>query len=356
MSGSPPKPPGGSPQPTVVPGAPRWVGDHDTFAPIFQGPRTDISMSVNAVSHNVSKYRNEVNGIVPGYQGHVPRSRDQFGESAVGGLKPDAWNGQRHMGASVGHYVNAQGQSELTQDEKKHQAEEDRFANYRDRNGGVMANYAGHRPGARGVEARSAFSQVVRPGKPASQQFNDTADYTGKAGNSAATTGTQDSYRKQVGGIVPGYKGFVPGAIDKAGGSHYGGVAGVDRTTGLNMNRARVDGDGDFFGLEQKGHGRDHKEQHTAGAVKSGYAGHLPGARDTWGQTHYESINMGADGRLHGRERFVNDGGARPGCLDLSRPLAPTLLGQPLIRLACCLACCLATRALSCDPCPSCSR
>ena len=46
----------------------------------------------------------------------------------------------------------------------------------------------------------------------------------------------------------------------------------------------------------------------AAGAVKSGYAGHLPGARDTWGITHYESINMGADGRLHGRERFVNDG------------------------------------------------
>ena len=44
---------------------------------------------------------NEVNGIVPGYQGHVPRSRDQFGESAVGGLKPDAWNGQRRMGAAV---------------------------------------------------------------------------------------------------------------------------------------------------------------------------------------------------------------------------------------------------------------
>ena len=44
-----------------------------------------------------------------------------------------------------------------------------------------------------------------------------------------------------------------------------------------------MDEDGDFYGLNQKGHGRDHKECTTAGGIKSGYAGHLPGARDTWG-------------------------------------------------------------------------
>ena len=48
----------------------------------------------------------------------------------------------------------------------------------------------------------------------------------------------------------------------------------------------------------------------SAMRVKSGYAGHLPGARDTWGMTHYDTINMGADGRLHGRSRFVHDGNA----------------------------------------------
>lgn len=296
-------------EPVPVPGAPRWPGrDHDEFKPIFQGPRTDISMSVDAVSHGVKKYRNEVGGIVPGYQGHVPRARDQFGESAVGGLQPDPWSGHRHNGPAVGHYVNAQGQTELMKDEKKWQHEEKRFEAYKERNGGVMANYAGHRPGARAVEATSAYSVVSRPGKPGSFEFNDTADFTGKSGNSQATTGQKDSYRAQVGGVVPGYKGFVPGAIDKAGGSHFGGIKGVDTKTGLQTNKYKVDEEGDFYGLEQKGHGRDHKEQHTAGAVKSGYAGHLPGARDTWGVTHYESINLGADGRLHGRERFVNDG------------------------------------------------
>jgi len=264
-------------------------------------------MACNPVSYNVREYKDEVKGIVPGYAGHVPRARDQFGESSVGGLKPDPWSDQRARGAALGHNVNAQGQTELMTDEKLQQQEEARFANYEKRNGGVMPNYAGHRPGARGVEARSAFSTVSRPGKASSAVFNDTADFTGQSGNSLSTTGQQDSYRKQVNGIVPGYKGFVPGAIDKCGGSHYGGVAGVGKD-GLNTVAAKLDADGDFYGLEQKGHGRDYKETMTAGGVKSGYAGHLPGARDTWGITHYDTINMSADGQLRGRERFVNDG------------------------------------------------
>jgi len=301
MSGSPPN---------IVPGAPRWPGEpgaHSKFKPIFTGKTTETSMSNNPVSYQVREYKEEVNGIVPGYAGHVPRSRDQYGESAVGGLKPDPWNAQRHMGAAVGHNVNAQGQTELTKDEKLFQKEEIRFADYEARNAGVMPNYAGHRPGARGVEARSAFSSPSRPGKPPSGEFNDTADFTGKAGNSQSTTGSQDSYRKQVNGILPGYKGFVPGAIDKHGGSHYGGLLGVGKD-GLQTSAAKLDADGDYYGLEQKGHGRDHKESMTAGGIKSGYAGHLPGARDTWGMTHYDTINMSADGQLRGKERFVLDG------------------------------------------------
>ena len=58
------------------------------------------------------------------------------------------------MGPAVGHYINPQGQNELMADEQKHQKEELRFADYERRNGGVMPNYAGHRPGARAVEVR----------------------------------------------------------------------------------------------------------------------------------------------------------------------------------------------------------
>ena len=43
----------------------------------------------------------------------------------------------------------------------------------------------------------------------------------------------------RVNGIVPGYKGFVPGAIDKHGGSHFGGVKGVG-ADGLNTIAAKV--------------------------------------------------------------------------------------------------------------------
>jgi len=107
--------------------------------------------------------------------------------------------------------------------------------------------------------------------------------------------------------VLPGYKGFVPGAIDKHGGSHFGGVRGVGKN-GLNTIKAKMDEDGDYYGLGQKGHGRDHKEHTTGGGVKSGYAGHLPGARDTWGMTHYDTIHMTADGQLLGHAEFANDG------------------------------------------------
>lgn len=69
---------------------------------------------------------------------------------------------------------------------------------------------------------------------------------------SAHTTGAQDSYRKQVGGVLPGYAGFVPGSIDKHGGSHFGGVRGVGKD-GLNTIKVKMDEDGDFYGLNQKG-------------------------------------------------------------------------------------------------------
>jgi len=318
MNGSPPRSVAAMHKeaPVDVPGNAQWPPHYKTFSPVFQGPRTETSMSNDHTSvDEVDKYRNEVNGIVPGYQGHVPRARDQYGESAVGGLKPTAWAGTRHMGAAKGHSMNNHGQNELLKDEAIYQKEEERFDAYDKRNGGVMPNYAGHRPGARAVEATSAFGKWKKAdgdahgigGRPSSWQFNDTADFTGLAGNSQQTTGSKESYRQSVNGVLPGYKGFVPGAIDKCGGSHFGGVSGVDKNTGLNTKSAKLDEDGDFYGLEQKGHGRDHKEHTTGGGVKAGYAGHLPGARDTWGMTHYDTINMDRFGRLRGKSEFVND-------------------------------------------------
>ena len=297
-------------------GAPKWPGHYESFSSVHQGPRTEKSMSLGHQSLEIHKYRSEVKGIVPGYAGHVPRARDQYGESAVGGMQPTAWGNTRHMGSAEGHSVNPYGQNELLADEKKWQKEEERFRSYDNRNGGVMPNYAGHRPGARAVEATSAFGKWRAAdgapggigGKVSSWQLNDTADFTGLSGNSESTTGSKISYRAQVGGVLPGYQGFVPGSINKCGGSHYGGVSGWSKEDGLNHKAIKVDEDGDFYGLEQKGHGRDHKETTTAGGVKSGYAGHLPGARDTWGMTHYDTINMDANGVLRGKPEYVSDG------------------------------------------------
>ena len=43
-------------------------------------------------------------GVVPGYAGHVPRARDTFGSTHVGGLAPEPHVGaHKKMGAMAGH-------------------------------------------------------------------------------------------------------------------------------------------------------------------------------------------------------------------------------------------------------------
>ena len=50
-------------------------------------------------------------GVVPGYQGHVPRARDTFGSTATGGLAPDIHVGaHKKMGCMTGHESQGYGQ------------------------------------------------------------------------------------------------------------------------------------------------------------------------------------------------------------------------------------------------------
>lgn len=255
--------------------APVWPKGYEDY---FFGDRSfyretsDKTMSLtHGSSSEVDPYKKAVNGIVPGYTGHVPRGRDTFGVSAVGGLEPSPWANTRHMGAAVGHARTDKGQNELMSWELPHQEGEERFASFHSAHGGVMPGFAGHRPGARDVEAKTAFGQGSQTdarlgaGKVASWQLNDTADLGTTGGIETAAAA---DYRKRVNGLVPGYKGFVPGAAELCGGSPFGGVP----TTA-----------GTVEDLAQKGHVYAHKAAQATLSRKSGYSGHVPGARDTWG-------------------------------------------------------------------------
>lgn len=78
-----------------------------------------------------------------------------------------------------------------------------------------------------------------------------------------------------VQGVLPGYTGYVPEAKHTHGISHYGSLQGGHH----NMASAGP----------QKGHGNVKGDQMIAvnKNVKSGYSGHVPVARDTFGAAHY---------------------------------------------------------------------
>ncbi|KAL1495928.1 hypothetical protein AB1Y20_014570 [Prymnesium parvum] len=102
------------------------------------------------------QYRKEVNGIIPGYTGHVPAARDEYGYSTYGNLpaEPKAQSpvGNPNLG------------------------------------GGIIGG-------------------VVR----------------GQGVTADVTTGAPEYRKVNPRGILPGYKGFVPGARDKYGGTTFGG-------------------------------------------------------------------------------------------------------------------------------------
>ena len=84
----------------------------DTSWKPLVGPKTPLSMmqAHPDSSHYPDTYTKESRGVVPGYQGHVPRARDTFGSSAVGGLAPDMHVGaHKKMGVMSGHEEQAYG-------------------------------------------------------------------------------------------------------------------------------------------------------------------------------------------------------------------------------------------------------
>ena len=227
------------------------------FKPIVSA-KTPVSMMQNH-AEDADPYYRQSRGVVPGYQGHVPRARDAFGVSAMGGLAPEANVGtHKKMGSMTGH--------EKEQVVLGREPAETVFPEYKDKKRGVMPGYAGFRPGSRDHHAQSAFGGIAHDGP---QGRGDEPVLKAKWDRERMDPGTD--YRQVVGGIVPGYSGHVPLAITKAGHSHWG-----QPQKGA-----------------QAGHEGTGSEAYKAYEVqlmaKSGYSGHVPGARDSYGTTIFNA-------------------------------------------------------------------
>lgn len=225
------------------------------FKPIVSA-KTPVSMMQNS-AEATDPYREQSRGVVPGYQGHVPRARDTFGTTAVGGLAPEAHVGtHKKMGVMSGH--------DRTQRVLGWEDPETVFPEYKEKKSGVMPGYAGFRPGSRDHHAQSAFGGIQHSG-PQGQGPDLKSNWDHGRG------GPGVDYKTTVKGILPGYKGHVPEAILKAGTSHFGSLV----TAGAK---------GAQSGHETNGNAFD-KAYEVSKLTKSGYSGHVPGARDTYGTT-----------------------------------------------------------------------
>lgn len=74
-----------------------------------------------------------------------------------------------------------------------------------------------------------------------------------------------------VNGILPGYKGHVPEAINKHGTSHFGSIN-ARAGQGAQLGHENVKGD-------------QYVNNDVGMYTKSGYSGHVPRARDAFGTT-----------------------------------------------------------------------
>ena len=252
------------------------------FKPIVS---TLTPMSMMQLHPDATEYpdahRNAARGVVPGYSGHVPRARDTFGSSAVGGLAPEPNVGaHKKLGPMAGH-------AEAVPWEKDYDWETQVYKGYSEKKTGVMPGYAGFRPGARDVDGIAAYGGIPHDGL---HGVGDNEPQ--KADWDAGRMKPALDYRKAVHGIVPGYTGHVPNAIDKHGTTYFGAIEkGGDQRT-VDRNQLYVDdgadsGDGGTHYGAQRGHTNSLLDKcNDVGMMKkSGYSGHMPASRDAFGTT-----------------------------------------------------------------------
>jgi len=248
---------------------------------------TPMPMSTNASTAaeigGALDYKDQVGGVVPGYAGHMPRSRDKYAGSAHGGIAPER-GPPTAKGAQQGHH-------------RPEDVIPPVFEAFIASERGVMPGYTGFRPEARHVHNVSAFGGIVATSGIFGNARGPGA--TGGLGTATAATSIEElsqgtrtfdwqrnpvadqppSFRDNVGGVLPGYTGHVPRATEKHGTSHFGG---------LSPDKAYVP-------LAQTGH-EGYKIDPASGQAGEkdvelkmipNYQGFIPKARDAFGTSIY---------------------------------------------------------------------
>jgi len=233
---------------------------YSEFKPPGLSVETGVSMFQDPACE-LKDYAPEANGIIPGYAGHFPRARDKYGGSAHNGCSV-AIHGHKHIGPQIAHQKtealgNRYGTDGLPLPPK---AVEPRYSNYKEKVQGVMPGYGGFRPGARDECGFATVGGI--------QRF-------GEAETRGAHPAPKPEFVGGVRGVLPGYTGYVPTSKNTHGISHYGSLPGGHHNMrGSGAQKGHIDVKGD-------------RHLEVSKNIKSGYAGHVPQSRDTFGGAHY---------------------------------------------------------------------
>jgi len=184
-------------------------------------------------------YREMVDGIIPGYAGHVPKSAFTYGVSHQGGCQPftgDSPTKQKRGDDFLARLIVAERSDMVFEDQDEHIKEgqwwpkkaptEQRAESYRDQVSGIVPGYAGHVPGGK---YKTGMTKVGK--MPRGQTFTDPAELgmTGIPNTKdgmcliipALGSNEVEHERIDHGPVLPGYSGYVPGAHRKVGASTY---------------------------------------------------------------------------------------------------------------------------------------
>jgi len=242
---------------------PGMLMKYSEFKPPGKFVATGISMGPSGDPKcEIPDYAPQANGIIPGYAGHIPRARDKYGGAAHGAASVAVHGIGVHLGPQIAHEKtealgNRYGSDGLP---LPPEAVEPRYDNFKTKVQGVMPGYGGFRPGARDESGLATVGGIKRFGVAQTRGAHgvEKPEYVGEAV-----------------GVLPGYTGYVPAAKHTHGVSHYGSLPGGHHA---------MAGSG-----AQKGHGmvKGDVNIEVSKNIKSGYSGHVPTARDTFGGAHY---------------------------------------------------------------------
>ena len=145
-----------------------------------------------AIEGHMIDFRDERNGVLPGYAGHVPRGKDKYGASAVGHTRTVVGEEKTHLRDQSNSGVRVQGVIMSQMNRQNSKAEVPFKAPKRHDGNGVVPGYRGHVPGVKYTVGMSTY--LSGPGFTEMKvEAMDKAGGAGDLGDAAAAYGMNDA-------------------------------------------------------------------------------------------------------------------------------------------------------------------